>query len=219
LFTSLKIKGSQKMRPPLSLICSFLLILAVGNVGSAASENKPTRAGVEALVPGPRVTCSRHRAPAEPFDPPTTSALPHDEKFVAGRHFKESISSAAEVRISWLGATFMRRFAVKVEDGTVDVTLQTHALSRSLSDTQVIAELDDRHETKLTDLWCLLKLQASGQDGALQTNATPNIFFVRDAAGVLGAVDAIWAGAGWEIGASQAEGQRRWPSGSHVISR
>lgn len=113
----------------------------------------------------------------------------------------------------------MRRFAVKVEDDTVDVTLQTHALSRSSSDTQVIAELDDRHETKLTDLWCLLKLQASGQDGALQTNAAPNIFFVRDAGGVLGAVDAIWGGAGWEIGASQVEGQRRWPSGSHVISR
>ena len=207
------------MRPPLSLICSFLLVLAAGNVGSASNENNPARAGFEGLVPGPRATCSRHRAPAEPLDPPTTSALPHHEKFVAGRHFKENISSAAEVRISWLGAAFMRRFAVKVEDDTVDVTLQTHALSRSSSDTQIIAELDDRHETKLTDLWCLLKLQANGQDGALQTNAAPNIFFVRDAAGVLGALDAIWAGAGWEIGASQVEEQRRWPSGSHVISR
>lgn len=207
------------MRPPLSLIFSFLLVLAVGNVGPAASEDKPARAGVEALVPGPRVTCSRQRAPAEPFDPPTTSALPHDEKFVAGRHFKENISSAAEVRISWLGATFMRRFAVKVEDDTVDVTLQTHALRRPSSDTQIIAELDDRHETKLADLWCLLKLQSSGQGGALQINAAPNIFFVRDAAGVLGAVDAIWAGAGWEIGASEVEGQRRWPTGSQVISR
>jgi hypothetical protein len=207
------------MRPPLSLICSFLLVLAAGNVGSASKEKEPARAGFEALVPGPRITCSRHRVPAEPFDPPTTSALPHDEKFVAGRHFKEDISSAAEVRISWLGAAFMRRFAVKVEDDTVEVTLQTHVLSRSSSDTQIIAELGDRHETKLTDLWCLLKLQASGRGGALQTNAAPNIFFVRDAAGVLGAVDAIWAGAGWEIGASQAEGQRRWPAGSHVISR
>lgn len=207
------------MRPPPSLICFFLLILAIGDVGPAAGENKPARAGVEALVPGPRVTCSRHRAPAEPFDPPTTSALPHDEKFAAGRHFKENISSVAEVRISWLGATFMRRFAVKVEDDTVDVRLRIHVLSRSSSDTQIIAELDDRHETKLADLWCLLKLQASGQDGALQTSAAPNIFFVRDAAGVLGVVDAIWGGAGWEIGASQVEGQPRWPAGSHVISR
>jgi len=205
------------MRPPLSLICSFLLVLAVGNAGSAANKNNPTRAGLEALVPGPRITCSQHRAP-EPFDPPTTSALPHHEKFVAGRYFKEDISSAAEARISWLGATFMRRFAVKVEDDADDVTLQIHALGRSSSDTQIITELDDRHETKLADLWCLLKLQANGQDGALQTNAAPNIFFVRDATAVLGAVDAIWAGAGWEIGASQVEG-RQWPSGSRVISR
>ena len=207
------------MRPPLSMICSLLLVLAAGNVGSASNENNPAYAGFEGLVPGPRATCSRHRAPAESLDPPTTSALPHHEKFVAGRHFKENISSAAEVRISWLGATFMRRYAVKVEDDTVDVTLRTHALDRSSSDAQIIAELDDRHETKLADLWCLLKLQANGQDGALQTNAAPNIFFVRDAAGVLGAVDAIWAGAGWEIGASHVEEQRRWPSGSHVISR
>lgn len=207
------------MRQPLSLICSSLLFLVVGNVGSAAIENKPARAGLEALVPGPGVTCSQHRAPAEPFDPPATSALPRHEKFVAGEHFKENTSPAAEARISWLGATFMRRFAVKVEDDTDDVTLQTYALSRSSSGTQIIAELDDHHETKLTDLWCLLKLQANGEDGALQTNAVPNILFVRDAAGVLGAVDAIWAGAGWEVGASQVEGQRQWPSGSRVISR
>lgn len=207
------------MHQPLSLVCSALLFLAVGNSGSAAIENQPARAGLEALVPGPRVTC-HHRPPAaEPFDPPATSALPRHEKFVAGGHFKENISPGAEARISWLGATFMRRFAVKVEDDTDDVTLQTHALSRSSGNTQIIAELHDRHETKLTDLWCLLKLQANGEDGALQTNAVPNIFFVQDAAGVLGAVDAIWAGAGWEIGASPVEGQRQWLAGSRVISR
>ena len=138
---------------------------------------------------------------------------------MAGEHFKENISPAAEARISWLGATFMRRFAVKIEDDPGEVMLQTYALNRSSSNIQIIAELDDRDETKLTDLWCLLKLQANGEDGVLQTNAIPNIFFVRDAAGELGAVDAIWAGAGWEIGASQVEGQRQWPSGSRVISR
>jgi hypothetical protein len=219
LISSLRFKET-KMRQPLGLICSSLLFLAVGNVGSAAIENQPARAGLEALVPGPGVTCSQRRAPAEPFDPPATSALPRHEKFVAGEHFKENISPAAEARISWLGATFVRRFAVKVEDDTGDVTLRTYALSRSSSVTQIIAELDDRHETQLTHLWCLLKLQAGGEDGALQTNALPNIFFVRDAAGELGAVDAIWGGAGWEIGASLVDGQQRqWSAGSRVISR
>lgn len=208
------------MRQPVSrLLCSTLLFLVVGGVGSAVIETQSAPAGLKALVPGPRVTCSRHETPTEPFDPPATSALPHHEKFVAGEHFKENTSPAAEARISWLGATFMRRFTIKVEDDTDDVTLQIHILSRSSTNSPIIAELDDRHETKLANLWCLLRRQASGEDGALQTNAVPNIFFVRDAAGVLGAVDAIWAGAGWEIGASQVEGQRQWPSGSRVISR
>jgi hypothetical protein len=207
------------MPQPLSrILCSTLLFLAVGNVGSVAIENQSARAG-RALVHGPKVTCSRHEAPPGPLDPQTTSALPHHGEFVAGKYFKENISPAAEVRISWLGATFMRHFAVKIEDNTDDVTLQTYTLSRASTDTQIVAEFDDHHETKLADLWCLLKLQANGEDGALQTNAVLNIFFVRDAAGVLRAVDALWAGAGWEIGASPVEGHREWPSGSRVIAR
>ena len=207
------------MPQPLSQVLWLtLLFLAVGNLGSMAIENQSARAG-RALVHGPRVNCSQHEAPLGSLDPPTTSALPHHGEFVAGKYFKENISPAAEVRISWLGATFMRRFAVKVEDNTDDVTLQTYTLSRASTGTQIVVEFGDHHETKLADLWCLLKLQANGEDGALQTNAVPNIFFVRDATGVLGAVDALWAGAGWEIGASPVEGHRQWPSGSRVIAR
>lgn len=207
------------MPQPLSQILWLtLLFLAVGNLGSMAIENQSARPG-RALVHGPRVNCSQHEAPLGSLDPPTTSALPHHGEFVAGKYFKENISPAAEVRISWLGATFMRRFAVKVEDNTDDVTLQTYTLSRASTGTQIVVEFGDHHETKLADLWCLLKLQANGEDGALQTSAVPNIFFVRDATGVLGAVDALWAGAGWEIGASPVEGHRQWPSGSRVIAR
>jgi hypothetical protein len=171
------------------------------------------------MLPGPKVRCSPQATPAEPLDPPATSALPHREKFAAGEHFKENISPTAEVRIAWLGATFMRRFALELDDDVDDVMLQTYALSAPQSDIQIIAELDDHSETELADLWCMLKRQANGEDGALQTNAVPNIFFVRDATGMLGAVDVIWAGAGWEIGASQVNDQRQWPSGSRVISR
>jgi hypothetical protein len=200
------------------IVGSVWFFLAIGSLGAAA-ESQPAPAGRQALAPGSRISCSLHRTPEEPLDPATTSALPGNGKFVAGAHFKENISSAAEVRISWLGATFMRHFAVKVEDGADDVRLRIHALSRLSSSTEIVAELDDRHETKLSDLWCLLKLQAKGEDGALRTNAIPNVFFVRDVTGELGAVDAIWAGAGWEIGASQVEVQRQWPPGSLVISR
>src|ERR1700737_2982022 len=137
-----------RMHRPLSrILCSTVLLLAVGSVDAAAIENQPARAVLEALVPGAKVSCSSHGAPAEPFDPSATSALPHNEKFMAGEHFKGNISPAAETRISWLGATFMRRFAVKIEDDPGDVMLQTYALNRSSSSIQIIAEIDDHHET------------------------------------------------------------------------
>jgi hypothetical protein len=202
--------------PSTQILCSALLFLAVGNLGI---ESRPAGAGFDILAPGPAARCSPDATPAEPLDPPATSALPRHEEFVAAEHFKENTSPGADARISWLGATFMRRFVAKVEDEAAEVTLQTYALTRSSRDLEIIAELDDRHETKLAHLWCLLKRQRNGEDGALQRNAAPNIFFVRDATGALGTVDAIWAGAGWEIGASRVEGQRQWPAGSRVISR
>jgi hypothetical protein len=202
--------------PSTQILCSALLFLAGGNLGI---ESRPAGAGFDILAPGPAARCSPDATPAEPLDPPATSALPRHEEFVAAEHFKENTSPGADARISWLGATFMRRFVAKVEDEAAEVTLQTYALTRSSRDLEIIAELDDRHETKLAHLWCLLKRQRNGEDGALQRNAAPNIFFVRDATGALGTVDAIWAGAGWEIGASPVEGQRQWPAGSRVISR
>jgi hypothetical protein len=206
-------------RPLTQILCSTVLFLLVGNASCGAFEDQPAPARSEVLSPSHKVTCVSHEAPAGPLDPPATAALPRHEKFVAADHFRENILPGAEARISWLGATFMRRFAVKTEDETNAVTLQTYALVRSSKDRQIIAELDDRYETKLADVWCLLKRQPNGEDGTLQTNAAPNIFFVRDVTGALGAIDAIWAGAGWEIGASEVEGDRQWPSGSRLISR
>jgi len=199
------------------ILCSTLFFLTAGNARLAAIENEPAAANSAALGPGINVRCSRRPTPVEPADPSVTAAI--SPKFIASQRFRENTSPAAEVKISWLGATFMRRFAVKIEDDANDVALQIHALNKASSDNQLIAELHDRYETRLAEVWCFLKLQASGQAGALQTNAVPNIFFVRDAAGELAAVDAIWGGAGWEIGASPVAGQRQWPSGSRVISR
>ena len=199
------------------VICSTLLLLTAGNGRLAATENEPAAANTAALGSGNPVSCSRPATPLEPADPSVTAAI--SRKFIASQRFRENTSPSAEVRISWLGATFVRRFAVKIEDDTNDVALQIHALNQASSDNQIIAELHGRHETRLAEAWCFLKLQARGEDGALQTNAVPNIFFVRDATGQLGAVDMLWGGAGWEIGASPVGGQRQWPSGTRVISR
>lgn len=192
--------------------------LAICEFGAGADERKLGGARSDAIVPALRVECSLHRKSGEPLDPPSTSAIQPAEQFVAREHFKEDITPTADVKISWLGASFARRFAVKIEAAGV-TSLQTYSLRSPSNDREIIAELGDRHETNLADVWCLLRQQAKGEDGALQTNSVPNIFFVRDGAGELGVVDSVWGGAGWEIGASPVGDKRTWSPGTRVISR
>ena len=199
------------------ILWALLLLLLIGNLRLAAIENEPPAASSAILGPGTTASCVQPATPSEAADPSVTAAI--SRKFIASQRFREDTSSAAEVRISWLGATFMRRFAAKIEDDANGVARQVHALSKPSTNNQIIAELHDRQETQLADLWCFLKLQAGGGKGVLQTGALPNIFFVRDVTGELGAVDAVWGGAGWEIGASPMASQRQWPSGANVIAR
>lgn len=152
-------------------------------------------------------------------DPTTTSSLSRTEQFVAREHFKESPSTQAAVRISWLGATFRQRLLNKIEDATGGAFLRTFVVRTPSRSTEILADLAIYHETKLSDLWCLLSQQPVGQAGTLLTNATPNILHVRDIDGVLTVVDAVWGGAGWEIGASPVDGAHQWPANSQVIAR
>jgi hypothetical protein len=178
------------------------------------AESDPHR-----LIRGERINCLLPAPTAEPLDPATTAAVAGAKKFPAGEHFRENTASSADVRIVWLGATFVRRFAIKIEDASGETALRFHTLLRPSLDRHIIDDLDDGHETRLVDLWCLLNIQSNGEPGILRVDAVPNIFYVRDSAGVLGAIDAVWGGAGWEIGASPVNDARMWPVGTRVMSR
>jgi hypothetical protein len=202
----------------LALNSSLAFVLALWGFSASADENKSDNGNSASLVPSARIECSLKRKPGEPLDPPSTAAIPQTERFAAGEHFKEDIAPTAPVKISWLGATFVRRFAVKVEP-TDDASLQTYLLKNPSNAAEIIGELGTRGESKLADIWCLLELQANGESGALQTNSAPNIFFVRDGMGDLAVIDAMWGGAGWEIGASPVGNQQAWTRGTRVFSR
>jgi hypothetical protein len=123
------------------------------------------------------------------------------------------------VRISWLGAGFGRRYLAKVEPPPDVASLQVFVLDKPLRSVAIAETMHHPYETRLADIWCLLKLQPNGEPGALSVNAVSNLFFVRDAAGALGVVDVLWSGAGWEIGASSIARSRPWSQGRQVITR
>ncbi|MDA9505548.1 hypothetical protein XI09_12955 [Bradyrhizobium sp. CCBAU 11386] len=188
-----------------SYLVSFLLIWVVS---ATAKESRVDDGRSSPVVPDVRIECSLKRKAGE---------LLEAEAFVAQEHYKEDIAPTAQVRISWLGATFVRRYVVKVETEG-EPSLQPYTLRSPSSAVDISRELGARDETTLANVWCLLRLQANGESGALQTTSTPNIFFVRDAMGDVGVVDVLWGGAGWEIGASPIGNQRTWPPGTRVFS-
>lgn len=174
--------------------------------------------GASVLMPIASLSCQKTPDSAEPLDPPVTSALPGGAAFVARGHFREDISATSPVRIAWLGSSFVRRFVPKVEAPSGGTPLRVYGLTRLSRNVGIVEELRAHLEVRLAEVWCLLRKQPAGEDGALLTDATPNVFYVRDAAGVLGAVDAVWSGAGWEIGASAVTGDRPWLAGTRVIA-
>ncbi|HMF66198.1 MAG TPA: hypothetical protein VK602_01145, partial [Phyllobacterium sp.] len=149
---SRKTKKMRRLSLNLSLILFFL---AEGGLNVAADDTRMGQSDV--MVPTGRIECSLQRSPLERSDPSSTSAIPHVEKFVAREHFKEDVSSATDVKMSWLGATFMRRFMATVEEDGGFASFQTYALSRLSSDKEIILQLGQGHESKLVDVWCLLR--------------------------------------------------------------
>jgi hypothetical protein len=219
-------------RLPNSILCAAVFLLSVEDPGPHASAMRPQSIrttelttdlvavnDLTVLMSQGEVRCPALDRSSEPTDPATTSGLPRLRQFVASERFKQTSSSDAEIKISWLGATFKQRFLSKVEDDEGGAILRTFVLRRPSPDAEIIAELGIRDETKLGDLWCLLSLQPKGESGTLLTNAVPNVFYIRDIDGNLGAVDAVWGGAGWEIGASSLDAPTQWLTGRRVISR
>src|SRR5689334_7041639 len=111
----------QRISP---IFCSAFLFIAAGNPGVAANDNDPPAVSAGKLSTAAALNCSRRTAPVEPLDPPSTSSLMPQDRFVARLYFKEDIAPTADVRISWIGARFQQRYVVKIENDPGDVALQ-----------------------------------------------------------------------------------------------
>lgn len=144
--------------------------------------------------------------------------VPGAERFAAAAHFRLN-QTPFGVPISWLGANFQRRFLRKVEFNITGAELDIFRLRKSARDPIILSELGGYPEVFLHDIWILLGRQSRGQRGPLWVNARPTVFYVRDFVGRIWAVDVVWGGAGWEIGASSLGDPRQWRHGRRIIAR
>ena len=143
--------------------------------------------------------------------------------FVARDRFVVNTKQNAPVKIAYLWDDFRVWFTDKVEQPFEGSTLKYGKLSRSSVDGSIIAELggEEKAETTLAEIFSLMATQPNGESGPLLTNGYANIFYVRDAKGVLRAVRVRWYadGGGWRVNALSVTGQDGWFDGRRVFSR
>lgn len=149
----------------------------------------------------------------------TSAQVGGAKKFYAKKNFVVNTDPNAKVRIVWLGDNFKRHFLGKREVGIEGAVLKVHKLETVSLDAPIRAELGDRAEITLTHIWELLKGQPNGEKGVLLTNSYANIFYVRDAKGILWAVRMDWDGGGWRVDDRSVGCPGGWDAGGQVFSR
>ncbi|MEK7181120.1 MAG: hypothetical protein AAB738_02170 [Patescibacteria group bacterium] len=152
------------------------------------------------------------------LEPVGTITIPATtKKFVAKERFVLGTGSG----ISYFGDDFKKWFLDKVEEPFAGSTIRAFRLHESLLDGPIIAELggEAKAETTLAEIDALVARQKNGEGGILLTNGYANIFYVRDAAGVLRAVGVFWRDDGWRVDASSTSDPDGWSGGSRVFSR
>lgn len=143
------------------------------------------------------------------------------KKFVVKERFVLSIGSDVAVKISYLGDNFKAWFSEKTEEPFAGSTIQSFKLRQSSLDQPIITELggEAKAETTLAEIYALMERQKNGEHGILLANGWANIFYVRDASGVLRAVRVYWCDGGWDVDAYSTSDPRGWSGGLRVFSR
>jgi hypothetical protein len=145
-------------------------------------------------------------------------SVPEFDGFFSADNLREG-QPAGRLQITWIGSNFRKHFLRKIESHGPARELDAYQLKVFANDSAIINDIGRPVEVMLHDVWILLNRQLHGEHGLLRTDARPNVFYVRDSLGKLWAVDTVWGGAGWELGASRLDDPRLWHEEINVISR
>ncbi|MCH7828825.1 hypothetical protein IH982_03145 [Patescibacteria group bacterium] len=138
--------------------------------------------------------------------PATTEQFVVREKFVRGNTL-------------FLGMNFEGWFEGKTEEAVMETELRYATLTGSLVGRPILAELGDKAETTLAQIWALMERQPNGEEGVLLTGGWENVFYVRDVNGELRVVYVSRGGSSWLVDADLATRMRSLSVGYRVFSR
>lgn len=132
----------------------------------------------------------------------------------------------AELVIGYLGSNFENVFLgddCKIEENISEATIKVFKLNKDSVDRPIIAELGGEEvvETTLAHIYELMRRQGRGQEGILLVNGYANIFYVRDAKGILWAVYCNWVFVSdyWVVYARSVADSDGWCAGRRVLAR
>lgn len=140
------------------------------------------------------------------------------KKFIVADHFT---TENREVKIHRIGDNFKLWFGGKTEKLT-DVELPSrhhYDLKHDSLDKEILNDLGgaDKAEITFAGIYKFMKLQPNGENGALLVDGFANIFYVKDADGVLRAVYVRWVGVGWFVEGCETDDWSRWGAGCRVF--
>ncbi len=159
----------------------------------------------------------------------TITEFPKTDIFRAIDHLRitpDNERATAELVIGFLSDNVRNNFLSnggKIEENLAESKLRAYKLKKDSVDGLIIAELggEEAAETTVAEMVALMRRQGRGQQGILLTNGYANIFYIRDAKGVLLAVYCCWLSdyGRWYVVANPIKDPGAWRAGDRVFSR
>jgi hypothetical protein len=136
-----------------------------------------------------------------------TISISATEAFAVSVNFAPDLRPEARVLIASILSNFGRWFFTAQIDPAPACAVEWLELQRNASNTTILNELGgvSAAETSLATAYALMLRQNAGQPGPLATNGWSNVFYVRDAKGLLRSVNVHWCDGGWSVEAMQVE--------------
>jgi|GEM_PF-6655000 len=136
----------------------------------------------------------------------------------------EDERAIAKLVVGYLGRDFSIDFLPKIESNIVPSKLQSFRLNRDSKGGQIIDYLGGECavETTVAEMVDMMMRQGRGcRKGNLLTNGNGNVFYIRNASGVLNGVACRWLSEYhfWYIGSCSSDHSEGWEAGDRVFIR